>query len=103
MVEICLIICCVVIVLKFKKAGEKGAFKYILGVALSLVVFVGIGILLFAAVLNFSSVEYPGIIIASMMLGYIVAIAIAIKGIKKGNMLLSNTAVTRAAKTGREL
>jgi hypothetical protein len=100
MVEFALIACCFIISSKFKKAGEKGASKYILGVLLALLGCMAVGILLFVVV---SGAKNPGFIVTSMLIGYVVAITIAIMGIKKGNSLLRNITDTRVTNTEREL
>jgi hypothetical protein len=99
MVEFALIICCFVISSKFKKAGEKGASKYIIGVLLALLGGIAVGGLLFGA----SGAKTPDIIIISMIIGYVVAVIIAINGIKKGNSLLKNITDMRATNIEREL
>lgn len=98
MVEIGLIICSLVIASKFRAAEEEGAVKYILGIWGTLVGFIIVGGIMFAATDGLS----PTPIIVFMLFGYVVAIGIAIAGIRKGNFYLRNKENAQTEKTSRE-
>jgi hypothetical protein len=82
MVEIVLIVLCVNISKRFRTAGEKGAWKYILGIWGTL-----LGALIIGAVLGVV-LENPATIYVVMLIAYIISVCIAVSGMKAGKSFM---------------